>query len=140
MRQIIVVTLLYIFAFSLGALVVDYYHSNREPVKLTPHIEYGFLGIENLRELVDCELEEPITVIVSIMNYYDDYEELNLDHTAMTGDDEEVWGWTNCEWQPEHNIAMCDVYTLLPEYVQDDPVMDTMGHEQLHGSCRDFHE
>ncbi len=110
-----------------------------EPASV-PRVAYGAAVIEGARELVECEFDEPLTVIVSIMNYYDDYDELNLDHLTLTGDDTEVWGWTNCEWQPEHNVALCDVYTLLPTYVRDDPVLDTIGHEQTHGSCGDFHE
>ncbi len=105
-----------------------------------PYIEFGATVIDSDRELVKCEFDEPITVILSIMHYYDSYDDLNRDHLELTGDPSKVWGWSACEWQPEKNAALCDIYTLMPEYVRGDPAMDTMGHEQTHGSCGDFHE
>ena len=105
-----------------------------------PRIEFGATVLEGDRELVKCEFDEPITVIISVMHYYDNYDELNKDHLEFTGDHSQVWGWSNCEWQPEKNAALCDIYTIMPKYVSDDPAMDTIGHEQTHGSCGDFHE
>jgi len=130
------ISTLLIAAFAVGTLFLAIKLSY-EP---TPRIEYGPAVIERAQELVECEFPESITVIVSVMNYYDDYDELNRDHLLLTGDEETVWGWSACEWQPKHNVAFCDVYTLMPKYVRNDPIMDTIGHEQTHGSCGDFHK
>ena len=124
----------------LASVAVSRVFREPDPVQSTSYIEFGDTVIESTRELVECEFDEPITVIVSVMHYYDNYEELNIDHLTLTGDDEKVWGWSDCEWQPDNNAAFCDVYTFMPKYVQDDFAMDTIGHEQMHGSCGDFHE
>jgi len=98
------------------------------------HMEYGLtVGAEAVIPEYD------ITVVVSILHWYDDYEELNLDHVALAGDDEEVWGWSNCEWQPENNVSLCDVYSVRPEYLLSAEI-ETLGHEILHGAFGSFHE
>lgn len=93
------------------------------------------------RERVECQFDKPIGIIVGVMHYYDSYEALNITY-QNAGDmdpDEEVWGWSFCEWQPEHNYAACDIHTVLPEFVESN-VMDTIGHEFWHGACGYFHE
>jgi len=107
---------------------------------LAPHIEYGPTVFESNRELVKCEFDPPISIVVNVMHYYDDYDELNMDYMTATGNLNPVWGYSQCEWQPLKNAAFCDVYTVHPEYVEDDKAMDTIGHETYHGSCGNFHE
>lgn len=115
-----------------------------------PRIEFGPMIVESKltddmladKEEVKCEFEEPITVVVSVFHYYDNYEDLNRDYTEWydVDPDEEIWGFSDCEWQPENNYSACDIYTVHPEFVVADMAMDTIGHEVYHGSCGDFHK
>jgi len=117
----------------------------------TPHIEYGSAVLSNQivgvpqGEPIDCQFDEPVSIVISVLHYYDNYEELNLDWQTyeVAEEDDEVWGFSDCEWQQEHNFAACDVYTVHPKYVDDteeSPVFETIGHEVYHGACGDFHD
>ena len=89
-----------------------------------------------LEKVRDTGIEN--TIIVISLHLYDDYDALNRDHAELHEDHTKVEGWSNCELQPEQNVAFCDVYILRPEYV-DDNAMDTLGHEVWHGVAGDFH-
>jgi len=94
-------------------------------------------------EKFKCEFDPPLKHITLIMHYYTDYAELNLEHMTLTGDEEEIWGWSNCIWQPEDDWAACDVYLKIPDTVEDldgDYAIETAGHENWHAACGDFHE
>jgi len=106
-----------------------------------PRVEYGPIVIES-REPVKCEFDPPLKHITVIMHWYDGWRELNLDYQLLAEPDStgEVWGWSNCIWQPEDDFAACDVYAVLPEFVHADMAVDTLGHELLHGACRYFHD
>lgn len=122
-----------------GVVCEDVYSKDKDP-----HIEYGELVIEEWvsddREVIDPEFE--ITTVVSVFHLFPNYAALNhtyhLDGRSDNGDD--VWGWSNCEWQPDHNYAACDIYTVRPEYVLGDPAMATIGHEVWHGVAGSFHD
>jgi hypothetical protein len=90
--------------------------------------------------VIDTGMEN--TVVVSVLHLYDDYKELNVDYLthADTDDSDEVWGWSDCEWQPDQNYAACDIYTVRPTYVHAEMAFDTLGHEVWHGATGDFHE
>lgn len=92
------------------------------------------------KEEVSCEFDEPITVVVSVLHYYDSYEDLQQAYLTEGWGTEEVWGWSDCEWQSENNYSACDIHTVHPEFVVADMAMDTLGHEVYHGSCGDFHD
>ena len=107
-------------------------------------IEVAAIQIE---ETIKCKFDKPITVVISVIHYYDDYDELNLDYLTMIednedliGDGKEVWGWSDCEHQPDVNYAACDIYAVYPELVRDLAAFHTIGHEVFHGSCGSFHE
>ncbi len=112
----------------------------------TVYIEYGPAAFDTReeemanddREVYDTGMEN--TIVVLSLHLYDDYEELNLDYQTYVYDPvDEVWGWSDCEWQQEQNAAFCDIYTVRPEFVRGD-AMDTLGHEVWHAVAGDFHE
>lgn len=125
--------LLLYFMVGLGA------STHSKPVELTPHLTVVPLQVVDDREKVECEFDEPITIVVSVLHYYDSYEELNHDYQVWGVGVGEVWGWSTCEWQPENNYAACDIYTVHPVYIHADMAMDTIGHEVYHGSCGGYH-
>jgi hypothetical protein len=98
---------------------------------------------DDIREQVACQFDEPLKYINLIMHYYDDPVELNLDWNTY-GDPEEkgeeVWGWSDCVWQPEESWAACDIYVVKPSYVHADMNIDTAGHELTHATCGDYHD
>lgn len=99
---------------------------------------------EDMREAVACEFDEPLKYVNLIMHDYDSNEEMYLDYIVLMDNaeidaEEEIWGWSNCIWQPEDNWAACDVYYVKPEFVHADMNIDTIGHEVTHGVCGDFH-
>ena len=102
---------------------------------------YTVVG-ENMREEVACEFYEPLKHLTLIMHWYDSNEEMYADYITLADpvEREEIWGWSNCAWQPEDNWAACDVYVVKPDFVHADMNIDTIGHEILHGSCGDFHD
>lgn len=53
-------------------------------------------------------------------------------------DDRHVLGQSNCEFYPQKNYSHCDLYVVLPKYV-DDEWVNTIGHEVLHGLLGDYH-
>ena len=114
-----ILTLLLILVF--GGIVPEASHSELE---------------EYMEKVRDTGMES--TVIVVSLHLYDDHEALNKEHVEIHGDDTEVAGWSDCEHQPEQNVAFCDIYVLRPEYVYGDG-MDTIGHEFWHGVAGDFH-
>lgn len=104
-----------------------------------PRITLGpLMAIEGRELVLDTGMEN--TVVVSVLHLYDDYAELNLDYQTFSDQkEEEVWGWSDCEWQPEQNYAACDIYTIRPTYVHAEMAFDTLGHEVWHGVAGDFH-
>lgn len=104
-----------------------------------PRITLGpLMAIEGRELVLDTGMEN--TVVVSVLHLYDDYAELNLDYQTLSDQkEEEVWGWSDCEWQPEQNYAACDIYTIRPTYVHAEMAFDTLGHEVWHGVAGDFH-
>lgn len=102
---------------------------------------YTIVG-ENLRELVECEFEEPLKYVNLINHWYDSNEEMYADYILLAEpvEHEEIWGWSNCIWQPEDSWAACDVYLVKPDFVHADMNIDTFGHEVLHGACGDYHD
>lgn len=53
-------------------------------------------------------------------------------------DDRHVLGQSNCEFYQSRNYSHCDLYLVLPKYV-DDEWVNTVGHEVLHGLFGDYH-
>ena len=121
-----------------------------------PAVQLSAMTID-ANQIIQCEFDKPITNILSIVRWYDDYETLNDEYheymqewytqedlDEMGYDPEnEIWGWSNCEWQPENDIAFCDVYTVLPTVMIEGEMsaeFDTFGHEVFHGACGDFHD
>ena len=98
---------------------------------------------EDMKEEVECEYDPPLKHVTLIMHWYDSHAELNFDYQTLIKQDdedpEEVWGWSNCMWQPGDSWAACDIYTVVPTFVHADQAMDTLGHEVLHASCGGFH-
>ena len=118
-----------------------------------PHIEFGPVVFEStviteseatleIEEFV-CEFDPPLKHITLIMHYYTDYVMLNEEYwESNPDDDEEVWGWSACIWQPKDDWAACDVYLKIPDTVVDvdDYAIETAGHENWHASCGYFHK
>lgn len=106
-----------------------------------PRVELGPVMFMSDREPVKCEFEKPLKHVTLINHWYMDWDELNADYLALAepNDEEHVWGWSNCIWQPDDDAAWCDIYAVVPLFVQADMYMDTLGHEVLHGSCGGFH-
>ena len=102
---------------------------------------YTIVG-EDMREEVVCEFDEPLTHLTLIMHDYPDNEEMYADYITLAEpvEHEEIWGWSNCMWQPDDSWAACDVYYVRPDFVHADMNIDTIGHEVTHGICGDFHE
>lgn len=109
--------------------------------------EYGNLPPLTERELI--KPEEEITMVVSVFHFFENYEILNINWVEWWHENNpgrpnaylpNVWGWSDCERQPEHNYAACDIYSIRPEYVRADMAMDTIGHEVYHGVVGEFHE
>ncbi len=102
---------------------------------------YTVVG-ENLREEVKCEFDEPLKYLNLIMHDYDSNEEMYADYILLADpvEHEEIWGWSNCIWQPDDSWAACDVYYVRPDFVHADMNIDTIGHEVTHGICGDFHD
>ncbi len=99
------------------------------------------------REKVKPEFE--ITTVVSVFHIYEDYAPLNDAWTIWALEaypdnpewaEDDVWGWADCEWQPDMNYAACDIHTIRPTYVRADLAMDTIGHEVWHGVAGAFHD
>ena len=90
-----------------------------------------------------CEFDPPLKHITLIMHYYTDYVTLNEEYLELNPDEEdEVWGWSDCIWQPKDDWAACDVYLKIPDTVVDvdDYAIETAGHENWHASCGYFHK
>lgn len=107
-----------------------------------PRIILGPAVIQPERERAVCEFSEPLKYITLVMHWYDTNEEMYADYIALAdpAEHEEIWGWSDCIWQPEDRWAACDVYVVKPDYVRADMNIDTLGHEIFHGACGDFHE
>ena len=119
--------------------VVAYVDNSTEPTAHSSTIIYG----ADMREPVQCEFEEPLKYVTFINHWYDTNEEMYVDYITLSGDpdpEEEIWGWSNCIWEPKESWAACDMYLVKPEFVHADMYIDTMGHEALHASCGDFHD
>lgn len=97
---------------------------------------------EDMREQIACEFEEPLKYINLIMHHYDTNEEMYADYITLADpvEHEDIWGWSNCVWQPEDSWAACDVYVVKADFVHADMNIDTVGHEVTHATCGDFHD
>ena len=105
---------------------------------------YAIVG-EDMREEVECEFDEPLKYLNLIMHAYDTNPEMYADYIVLADNDdldlsEEIWGWSNCMWQPDDSWAACDVYYVKPDFVHADMNIDTIGHEVTHGICGDYHD
>lgn len=97
----------------------------------------------NMREKIACEFDEPLKHLTLINHWYDSNAEMYADYIVLTKEQdqqEEIWGWSNCVWQPDDDWAACDVYLVKPEFVHADMYIDTFGHEAMHGACGNFHD
>lgn len=97
---------------------------------------------QDMRERVKCEFDEPLKHISLIMHWYDTNEEMYADYIlyADPAEEEAIWGWSQCVWQPDDDWAACDIYVVKPDFVHADMNIDTLGHEVLHGACGGFHD
>lgn len=114
-----------------------------------PHIVMGPVQFESdvidmalAREKVKCKFNPPLKYVTLINHWFDNNEDMYADYIlrAEPNDQEEIWGWSNCVWQPDDNAAWCDIYAVIPEYVTADMNMDTIGHENVHAACGNYHE
>ena len=126
----------------LAGKLMDYFadYSRSQEVSV---IQASVIQGSDMQERVKCQFEEPLKHITLIMHYYDDRDELNLDWNTYGNpeeSDEEIWGWSDCAWQPRDNAAWCDMYVMKPEFVHGDMDIDTAGHELTHATCGDFHD
>ena len=126
---------------ALGMFLVGYINMPGEPEGIRTIHTYTVVG-EDLREEVKCEWDEPLKYITLIMNYYDTNEEMYADYILLAEPvkHEEIWGWSNCSWQPEDSWAACDIYVVKPDFVHADMNIDTIGHEVEHATCGDYHD
>lgn len=101
---------------------------------------YTLVG-SDVREKVMCQFAEPIKHVTLVMHWYDTNAELYADYIALADPVEstDVWGWSDCIWQPEDDFAACDVYVMKPDFVHADMNIDTIGHEVMHAACGDYH-
>ena len=115
------------------------FHEDEQPLERTVVSRWVVGGA---REKTDCEFDPPLKYLNLIMHWYDTNEEMFADYITLAepNDREEIWGWSNCLWQPEDSWAVCDVYIVEPVFVYADMNIDTIGHEVFHGACGDFHE
>jgi len=128
------VLLIALMAFSfIGGAEAEYYlHTKAQTLAI---YELATTGTEEIK----AEFES--TIVLSVFHLYDNYTELNKAYqdSGVSEGDVEVWGWSLCEWQPEHNYSGCDIYIVRPKFV-DDHAMNTIGHEVWHGVAGEFHE
>lgn len=127
-------------AYSFGYLFAHFIDSKVEKVELPATV---MVINASTRESVVCEFDKPLKYVTTMYHWYDTYEDLNVDYAILAEPDdptETVWGWSNCVWQEEDNAAWCDVYAVVPEYVDADMNMDTVGHEAMHGACGQYHD
>ncbi len=116
-----------------------------------PRIEFGpavfestIIETEDTLDIEEfaCEFDPPLKHVTIIGHYYTNYVMLNEEYWELNPDEEEeVWGWSNCIWQPDDDWAACDVYLYVPTTVVDvdDYAIETGGHEFWHAACGDFH-
>jgi hypothetical protein len=120
---------------------VKYTHHNTGPkISMIP-VNLDGVALER-DKVIDTGMEN--TTVLSVLHLYDDYPALNADYRkrmAERGEETngDVWGWSDCEWVPDHNYAGCDIYTVRPTYVHAEMVFDTLGHEVWHGVAGSFH-
>ena len=141
MRDFIIIFVGCLCTYWVGFYMGILYEQGKTPAFLERKINtYTIVG-ENMRERVQCEFDEPLKYVNLIMHAYDSNEEMYADYILLAEpvEHEEIWGWSNCVWQPEDSWAACDVYYVKPEFVHADMNIDTIGHEVLHGMCGDFH-
>lgn len=134
----IVVVLLSICVFWITKVV----HDAADDMGSGVHLSTTIYGADTTIPVKDTGMEN--TVVVASFHFFDTYEDLNFEYNTLWLEDgeeeQELWGWSNCEWQPEANVAFCDIYTIRPEFVHSDMAMDTIGHEIWHGVTGDFHD
>jgi hypothetical protein len=83
----------------------------------------------------DIVFEYEITNVVSTLYLFDTRAEME-EYLEVSG----ISGYSECFRNEEHNIAYCDIYSVRPTEVDDDPTT-TVGHEVLHGVYgADYHE
>jgi len=61
-----------------------------------------------------------------------------MTYTDASGDSILVEGLTYW-WRTDDGKVHCKIFGPIPEYVNDDPDMDTLGHEFLHCISGEFH-
>ena len=121
------------------ASAIYVYASNSAAVRVVH--AYTVVG-SDMREKMQCDFEEPLKHLTLIMHWYDTNAEMYADYikTVDKVDHEELWGWSDCLWQPDDNFAACDIYVVKPDFVHADMNVDTIGHEVMHAACRSFHD
>lgn len=146
-RCVYMIALALLALLGLAGLIASFQAAREQPLNVTtskPRIVMGPVFIEDggTREEATCEFDKPLKYLNLIMHWYQDYDELYADYIllAQPADKEEIWGWSNCQWQPEDSWAACDVYAVEPDYVHADMNIDTLGHELFHGACGGYHE
>ncbi len=134
-KHFILMLLAYACIYGLG------YYADTHP-EAVPQISTFSAEIVGPREKVVCEFEEPIGHLTLINHWYDTNEEMFAEYLLAEPEDPEeaIWGWSSCMWQPEDDWAGCDMHLVKPDFVSDDPYIDTIGHEVFHGACGRFHE
>ena len=82
----------------------------------------------------DIKPEFDITVTTVIVHWFN--SEMELQEYL---DEPETVGLANCEWQPEQNVSLCDLYLVRPESLEDVYNFDSIGHEFLHAFYGAYH-
>lgn len=94
---------------------------------------------ETWRTTVSMSFDEhivPTTFITNATYTVHWFPDLNTLQAFL--DDRHVLGQSNCEFYQSRNYSHCDLYLVLPKYV-DDEWVNTVGHEVLHGLFGDYH-
>lgn len=152
MKKNIIITLLLVLVVSVMTIVdilsqsADNYGEPRSS-EVRPNPPQLFAstvieGADTTEEVIDTGMEN--TIVVVSFHLYETYAELNFDYNTVFKEpdepEQELWGFSNCEWQPEANAAFCDIYTIRPQFVHSDMAIDTIGHEVWHGVAGPFHD
>ena len=135
-REIITATVLVVLALAWAFLSLQQMPKTKRVVNA-----YTVVG-SDMREKVQCDFEEPLKHLTLIMHWYDTNAEMYADYITLANrvEHEEIWGWSDCLWQPDDDFAACDIYVVKPDFVHADMNVDTMGHEVLHAACGNFHD
>ena len=142
-----IILLFLVFIVVIGGLYIAVDYTPEPRIELGP-VVFERLVITESEDILtieefECEFTPPIKHITLIMHYYPNYAMLNEEYWNLNpDDDDEVWGWSACIWQPEDDWAACDVYLKIPDTVVDvdDYAIETAGHENWHAACGNFHK